>query len=601
MNYPLISEYVEALKSAEDNLNELTNLRPVLGDDGQPIMASGNFAVVFKMEDEQSGKLYAIKCFTKEQEGRAEAYREIAKELKDVSSPYLVSIQYLEKELFVDTGQSKETEFPVLLMDWVEGMILNKYLRENLDDKYTLEILAFRFSKLAQWLISQPFAHGDLKPDNIIIRENGTLVLVDYDGMYVPTMNGQKDRELGSPDFRHPLRTEDDFDEHIDDFPLTSILLSLKMLSVKPQLLTQFLKPDRLLLSEDDYRNIKKCNLLNIITLSNDSEVNVLAGLLYILLIKHDIIISQKSLFELSVPTIHTEEPTLYKGDWIVEESIRYTPDKKYVLGVYGRGYVQQFDICDICQNSFVICDNAFNLAAKENKWWLSYDIHNVPSICIHYIEIPSSVVAIGERALANIHDPYYNYSSIKLNEGLIIIKDFAFCNSDIESIELPSSVYYIGEGIFEFCSKLKIIKLPESIESISSRMFQDCESIETLILPPNLKKIDSYAFSGCKSLNKIIIPSGVKSIGDYAFSDCENLKELSLPKSLLSIGKCAFSGCKNLEKLSIPSHCKDIGDDAFYKCYKLPNIKLPNGQLIELYTGEERKRELIKQLSELK
>ena len=316
MLYPLISEYIEAIKSAEDNFVELSYLRPVLDEEGLPIMSVGNFAVVFKMKDQRNSKLYAVKCFTKEQEGRAEAYREIAKELKDVSSPYLVSIQYLEKELFVDTGQSKETEFPVLLMDWVEGMILNKYLRENLDDKYTLEILAFRFSKLAQWLISQPFAHGDLKPDNIIIRENGTLVLVDYDGMYVPTMNGQKARELGSPDFRHPLRTEDDFDEHIDDFPLTSILLSLKMLSVKPQLLTQFLKPDRLLLSEDDYRNIKKCNLLNIITLSNDSEVNVLAGLLYILLIKHDIIISQKSLFELSVPTIHTEEPTLYKGDW---------------------------------------------------------------------------------------------------------------------------------------------------------------------------------------------------------------------------------------------------------------------------------------------
>ena len=66
MNYPLISEYVEAIKAAEDNFGELTNLRPVLGDDGQPIMTSGNFAVVFKMKDEKSGKLFAVKCFTKE-------------------------------------------------------------------------------------------------------------------------------------------------------------------------------------------------------------------------------------------------------------------------------------------------------------------------------------------------------------------------------------------------------------------------------------------------------------------------------------------------------------------------------------------------------
>ena len=65
MNYPLISEYIEAIKSAEDNFNELSYLKPVLGDDGLPLMTSGNFAVVFKMKDEQSGKCYAVKCFTK--------------------------------------------------------------------------------------------------------------------------------------------------------------------------------------------------------------------------------------------------------------------------------------------------------------------------------------------------------------------------------------------------------------------------------------------------------------------------------------------------------------------------------------------------------
>ena len=167
MNYPLISEYIEAIKAAKDNFEKLTNLRAVLGDDGQPVLTSGNFAVVFKMKDEETGKFYALKCFTKEQEGRAEAYHQIAEKLKDVDSPYLVSLRYLEKELFVDTEQTDETEFPVLLMDWVEGKTLDKYLRENLDDKYALEMLAYRFSQLAQWLIPQPFAHGDLKPIGI--------------------------------------------------------------------------------------------------------------------------------------------------------------------------------------------------------------------------------------------------------------------------------------------------------------------------------------------------------------------------------------------------------------------------------------------------
>ena len=93
MNYPLISEYVEAIKTAEENFEQLNHLRPVLDEDGEPVMTSGNFAVVFKMKDEQTGKLHAVKCFLREQEGRAEAYRMIAEELEYVNSTFLMPIK----------------------------------------------------------------------------------------------------------------------------------------------------------------------------------------------------------------------------------------------------------------------------------------------------------------------------------------------------------------------------------------------------------------------------------------------------------------------------------------------------------------------------
>ena len=65
-DYPLISDYIEAINAAEDNFEQLKHLRPVLGVDGNPVMSSGNFAVVFKMKDENTGKFYAVKCFLKE-------------------------------------------------------------------------------------------------------------------------------------------------------------------------------------------------------------------------------------------------------------------------------------------------------------------------------------------------------------------------------------------------------------------------------------------------------------------------------------------------------------------------------------------------------
>ena len=34
MNYPLITEYIDAIRSAEDNFDMLTNQRPVLDNNG---------------------------------------------------------------------------------------------------------------------------------------------------------------------------------------------------------------------------------------------------------------------------------------------------------------------------------------------------------------------------------------------------------------------------------------------------------------------------------------------------------------------------------------------------------------------------------------
>lgn len=290
MNYPLISEYIEAIKSAEDNFNELTNLQPVLDEDGIPIMSVGGFSVVFKTRDERDGKLYAVKCFTKEQEGRYEAYKLISDELEYVSSNYLTPIKFFEKELYVDSDQTEETEFPVLLMDWVEGKTLDVYIKENINNQYALEMLAYQFNKMAAWLITQPFAHGDLKPDNILMKEDGQLVLVDYDGIYVPAMKGQKARELGSPGFRHPLRIRDLFDEHIDDFSIASIALSLKAIALKPTLWNEYGGNDRLLFSENDFFDLSLSKVITAIQeLMTNQEFCTLYGIFMIAWAKNDL------------------------------------------------------------------------------------------------------------------------------------------------------------------------------------------------------------------------------------------------------------------------------------------------------------------------
>lgn len=257
MNYPLLTEYIEAIQES-DNFDKLSDYIPVCDSVGKPIMSTGNFSVVFKMVDSK-GLIHAVKCFTKEQDGRNESYREIAEELEYVTTNYLTSVKFYPNELFVSSRVTDDTEFPVVVMDWIEGLTLQESLERDLSTNHIYSLL-LQFSKMSMWLISQPFSHGDIKPDNIIVRDDDTIVLVDYDGMYVPSMKGLPARESGTPDYRHPMRAKNSvYDEHIDDFSIAVIILSLMILYKDPSLYEQKGQKEGLLFSESDFYDIQSC------------------------------------------------------------------------------------------------------------------------------------------------------------------------------------------------------------------------------------------------------------------------------------------------------------------------------------------------------
>ena len=506
MQYPLISEYVRAIQDATDNLGELAHLVPVLDDHGEPYRSSGAFAVVFKMKDEQTGKCYALKCFTEEQEGRAEAYRQIADELDMVDSPYITSVKYMEKELFVDS-QCEEDEFPVLLMDWVEGETMEAYIAANYQNQSAMSMLCYRFGKMAAWLRSQSFAHGDVKPDNIIIRPDGSLTLVDYDGMFVSSMKGSKYPTIGTKDFSHPLRTVDDFDETIDDFSLASIALSLKAISMKSTLLDIYGASDRLLFSENDYRNPSNSKVISALQeLMCDKDFCTLYSLFMLAL-------ARKELSACSFRLFIGEKPNITS---VMDEDLSTTPTKEELkealVDEWGAKYSKDgrkllevprelSGAYSVKEGTRIICDNAFT-------WCRS----------LSDIVIPNSVTSIGFGA-------FFNCSSLS-------------------NIVIPDSVTSIGGAAFFTCGSLSSIVIPDSVTSIGHNVFQGCSSLSEIVIPDSVTSIGNSAFSGCSSLSKIVIPTSVTSIGDWTFSSCSSLSEVVIPSSVTSIGDWTFNGC---------------------------------------------------------
>ena len=590
MQYPLISEYVKAIQDADDNLDKLAYLTPVLDDHGEPYRSSGAFAVVFKMQDKSTGKYYALKCFTEEQEGRAEAYRQIADELDMVDSPYIASVKYMEKELFVDS-QCEEDEFPVLLMDWVDGETMEAYIAANYRNQSAVSMLSYRFGKMAAWLRSQSFAHGDIKPDNIIVRPDGSLTLVDYDGMFVPSMKGSQSPTIGTKDFSHPLRTVDDFDETIDDFSLASIALSLKAISMNSTLLDIYGASDRLLFSEKDYRTPSNSKVISALQeLMCDKDFCTLYSLFMLALARKELsacsfrlFIGEKpnitSLMDEDLSTKPTEEEL--KEAFVDEWGVKYSKDGRKLL----RAPKVLIGAYSVKEGTRIICDLAFYFCDSPSEIVIPSSVTSIGdwafSFCrsLSEIVIPSSVTSIGDRAFCGCSSLKY----ISIPKSVICLNGnpFAKWNGKLECLS-PNFVF--EDDILFNKDKSRIISfrnqniksyvIPSTVTSIGDHAFSWCRSLSEIVISSSVTGIGKGVFSCCDSLSEIVIPSSVTSIGDSAFSCCDSLSEIVIPFSVTSIGKDAFSCCDSLSEIVIPSSVASIGDSAFYRCKFPDNLK---------------------------
>ena len=586
MQYPLISEYVAAIRDAKENLDKLAYLEPVLDNHGEPYRSSGAFAVVFKMKDPKTGRNYALKCFTDEQEGRGEAYRQIAEELEFVDSTYITAVKYLEQELFVDSSCNDEV-FPVLLMDWVDGETMETYVADHYADSHAMAMLCYRFCKMAGWLRSQSFAHGDIKPDNIMVRPDGTLTLVDYDGMYVAAMKGRKSPTIGTKDFAHPLRTVDDFDETIDDFALAVIALSLKAISLDPALYTTYGASDRLLFAASDFLDLSKSKVLSALQdLLADEELKTLLSMFLMATAKKNLSMCSFRLFGLKVPhcelpkkveVLSTEVTEEDKGNGVKDEfGVIYSKDGKRLL----RARADLSGHYMIKEGTKVICDEAF-------FWYKLLTSINIPDSVtsigvsafdgcesLTSINIPDSVTSIGRAAF----DGCESLTSINIPDSVTSIGNSAFrsCKS-LTSINIPNSVTSIGDSAFDVCKSLTNINIPDSVTSIGKSAFSWCKSLTCINIPDSVTSIGESAFSRCKSLTCINIPDSVTSIGKSAFYECNSLTSINIPDSVTSIGESAFSGCHSLTSINIPDSVTSIGDSAFSRCKSLTRINIPD------------------------
>lgn len=609
MNYPLISEYVDSIMNAEDNFNELSYLRPVLNEDGKPIMSSGNLAVVFKMTD--GNKNYAVKCFIKDQEERTERYKLISDYLQSIKSEYIVSVKYIENELFVDTKQTDDSEFPVLLMEWIEGQTLSSCLN-NIYTSYCCGLMVYfelprllnNFLRMASWLLKQPFAHGDLKPDNIIVNQNGTCVLIDYDGMYVPAMAGMQNIGMGTVNFRYPFNAFPKFDAQIDNYAIALIALSMQVFAIEIDKISECI--DYCVINEDDINKLHQSHLLhNEKFISNNNYKELFA--LYLHTLAHNQLSS--SYFDESISNIlmpedfdiyNTEasEYDLIRSYWVDDYGVKYSHDGRRLLKassqLEGKDYI-------IREGTLVICDRAFQ-AVKLNS-----------------IKLPSSVISIGSLAFANNdnmvscnipssvkhicdNNPWGGCFNIKqmeclspyytLDNGILYTSDYYTAlgfiywkpnvKIDVRTRKIAGNAFWSSRNKYD--EFIKTVDL-SNVKYIEVASFLDCKSA-SIKISRKVERIGESCFKGCKKLNEADL-SNVTFIRKESFENCGGLKKVVFSSELLHIADKAFYGCSSLFKVEIPKSVRFISESAFGNCTSLSSFEVDtNNQYFKSIDG---------------
>ena len=267
MPLPSIPEYNTYIRTQELVL-------PAILKDGHPverrghlIKYAGGFCVVFPYQT--AAKKYAVRCWHAEISDAKRRTQIISEALKKSSLPYFVGFDFYEDGIITPYGNQ-----PIVVMDWVDALSLKKSLAKHIMDSHVINEIAENFRKMVSDLHNSHFSHGDLQHGNIMVKEDHTLVLVDYDSMFVPELKGMPDEIKGLAGYQHEARWKNKVvSEKADYFSELVIYISLKALSKNPSLWKDLKMEDTetLLFTGDDILSHGKSPIFSL--LKKDSEL----------------------------------------------------------------------------------------------------------------------------------------------------------------------------------------------------------------------------------------------------------------------------------------------------------------------------------------
>jgi hypothetical protein len=259
--WPTPSDYRNAVQNPENCFADGVLRSTVAATDrlGLPRTISGNFATVFQLTVGEVS--FAVRCFASAVSNHEERYATASSYVSSLrTSAPLIDFEYVP-----DGIQIRGDWYPILIMEWIQGVTLDRYISSQLGNADALTKLANDWLALNRDLRQAAIGHGDLQHGNVLVSTANQLRLVDYDGMFVPPLSSEPPRERrGNRNYQHPERIATGlYSLDMDTFSVLVIYLSILAVRDQPSLWSTYNTGENLIFSERDFQNPGKTDLWN--------------------------------------------------------------------------------------------------------------------------------------------------------------------------------------------------------------------------------------------------------------------------------------------------------------------------------------------------